>query len=66
MRKMDGNSERDQDDERPNPQFTLGWALAIGTGVGVAVFAATGEAVWVAIGPALGVVVGAAIGYRER
>ena len=45
--------------------LTIGAFLAIGTGVGTALFAATGEPVWIAVGAAIGAGQGAATQARR-
>lgn len=47
--------------------MTMGAAVAVGVGVGTALFAATGDAFWIAIGAGIGTALGAgAHGVRGR
>ena len=51
-------------DER-RPGLSLGAGVAIGAGVGAALFAATGGPVWIGVGVALGAGLGVAAAQRE-
>lgn len=53
------------DDRRPAGPYT-GAGIAIGAGVGAAIFAATDNPAWIGIGAALGVVFGAGLDRRRR
>ncbi len=44
----------------------VGQWLAIGTGIGAAIFAATGFPGWIGIGAGMGVALGAAIARRDQ
>lgn len=53
-------------DEEPREPQLIGAGIALGAGVGAAIFAATDNAAWIGIGVALGVVVGAGLDRRRN
>ena len=55
------------DDQKPKDQIAkAGAGVAIGAGVGTALFAATSSPVWIGVGVAIGAAIGAAAGSRGR
>ena len=65
---MDDEPTRDETSEarRPAAGLTIGAAMAIGVGVGTALFAATSTPVWIALGAGLGLAIGAALQSRSK
>jgi len=61
---MADNPEPDSDHKKPTP--LIGAELAIGAGVGAALFAATDSPVWIGVGAAVGAAVGAGIDQQRR
>ncbi len=51
----------DKKPDRSGPETTIGAAIAIGAGVGTALFAALDDPVWIGVGVAIGAGVGAAL-----
>jgi hypothetical protein len=55
-------------DERPPKramEITMGAAVAIGVGIGTALFAAADNPVWIGVGAGIGVAIGAALQSRR-
>ncbi len=53
------------DEDGPETPRFVGAGIAIGVGVGTALFAATDNAAWIGIGIALGIAIGAGLDRRS-
>ncbi len=54
------------DEDQPRQPQLIGAGIAIGAGVGAAMFAATDNPAWIGIGAALGAAVGAGLDRRRE